>query len=145
MKKISYLITSTISYDDQNQLSVRLETEAKLYVQDQVFEKRLDLVWSYILDFENRRNPFEERRTEIALWRDLAIEMVNPGPEIMPQGKMLEKLGLKPLDALHVACAIRGNCGYFLTVDRGILKKQASIVGLVAISPIEFLNILEES
>ena len=32
-------------------------------------------------------------------------------------------VGLKPIDALHVACAIELKCDYFLTVDKGILKK----------------------
>jgi hypothetical protein len=131
-------------YDNQSYLSIRLETEAKLHIQDLTRDKRLDLVWSYILDFENRRNPFEERRTEIALWRDMATVIVEPDREIGPLGKELEELGLKPLDALHVSCAIRGGCEYFLTVDRGVLKKKGNILDIAIISPIEFLGVLED-
>jgi len=49
-------------YDDQGQLVVRLEAEAKLFVQDQVRLGAVNLVWSYVLDFENGRNPHPERR-----------------------------------------------------------------------------------
>ncbi len=47
-------------YDDQTQIRISLETQAKLYVQDLVKRKKLDLVTSYILWFENRMSE-EER------------------------------------------------------------------------------------
>ncbi len=37
-------------FDDQSQLRIRLEAEAKLYVQQKVREGRLELAWSYILE-----------------------------------------------------------------------------------------------
>ncbi len=37
-------------FDDQSQLRIRIETEAKLYVQDLIRQGTLTLVWSYILD-----------------------------------------------------------------------------------------------
>lgn len=41
-------------YDDQTQIRISLETQAKLYVQDLVKNKKLDLVTSYVLWYENR-------------------------------------------------------------------------------------------
>ncbi len=38
-------------FDDQTLLSIRLETEAKLYVQDQINRGALSLGWSYIIDY----------------------------------------------------------------------------------------------
>ena len=43
-------------YDDQTQPKVILETLAKLYIQELVLDQKLELVWSYILKFENSRN-----------------------------------------------------------------------------------------
>ena len=40
-------------YDDQTQIRISLETQAKLYVQDLVKDKKLDLVTSYVLWYEN--------------------------------------------------------------------------------------------
>ena len=49
-------------FDDQRQLRIKLESEAKLFLQEKVLNKEYALVWSYILDFENEANPFDERK-----------------------------------------------------------------------------------
>jgi len=46
-------------FDSQSQVRVRLETEAKLRIQERVVSGELELAWSYILDYENAANPFE--------------------------------------------------------------------------------------
>ncbi len=56
-------------FDDQRQLRIRLETEAKLRIQEAVRSGAVQLAWSYILDFENMNNPFGERREAIRGWR----------------------------------------------------------------------------
>lgn len=56
-------------FDDQGQTRIWLEAEAKLCIQDKIRGGSLELAWSYILDFENEVNPFEERRSMIADWR----------------------------------------------------------------------------
>ena len=53
-------------FDDQRQTRVRLEAEAKLCIQEHIRSGELELVWFYMLDFENAANPFEERRTTIS-------------------------------------------------------------------------------
>jgi hypothetical protein len=35
-------------FDDQNQLKIKLETEAKLYIQQAIANGTFELVWSYI-------------------------------------------------------------------------------------------------
>ena len=55
--------------DDQRQMRVRLEAEATLCIQEHIRSGTLELAWSYILDFANAANPFEERRTTISGWR----------------------------------------------------------------------------
>jgi hypothetical protein len=49
-------------FDDQSSFVIRLETEAKLYLQGLIRQGELDLVWSFMLDNENGANPFEEVR-----------------------------------------------------------------------------------
>ena len=53
-------------YDDQTQIRISLETQAKLYIQDLVKNKKLDLVTSYILWYENSQNPYETKRMAIS-------------------------------------------------------------------------------
>jgi len=52
-------------FDDQSQIRIRLESEAKLKIQDDIIKGSVNFVWSYILDAENTANPFEERERAI--------------------------------------------------------------------------------
>lgn len=52
-------------YDTQSQMRISLETQAKLYIQDLIKNKELELVTSYMLRFENEQNPYEMRRQAI--------------------------------------------------------------------------------
>jgi hypothetical protein len=53
-------------YDDQSQTRIRLETEAKLVLQQKVRQGECELLWSSTLDFENSKNPFGEHLHAIA-------------------------------------------------------------------------------
>lgn len=60
-------------FDDQSQLRIQLETEAKLSIQNQIRNGEIELVWSYIIDFENSANPFYERKESIGEWKEMAL------------------------------------------------------------------------
>jgi hypothetical protein len=55
-------------FDDQSHLRIRLEAEAKMRIQEEILSGSYDLVWSYLLSYENGKNPFRERREQIAKW-----------------------------------------------------------------------------
>jgi len=111
-------------FDDQSQIRIRLESEAKLKIQDDILEGKFELVWSYILDAENSANPFEERKRPIWDWRKYAIINVKEKPTILEKAKRLSQLGLRSKDALHISCAVSAGCRYFLTTDDQVLKKR---------------------
>ena len=52
-------------FDDQLQLRIKLESEAKLKIQNEIKEGGFQLVWSYILQSEKEANPYGERRRAI--------------------------------------------------------------------------------
>ena len=110
-------------FDDQTQLRIRLEAEAKLTIQEEIRNGAIQLVWSYILDYENSKNPFRERKIQIRAWRTYAQEDVEESEELLAIAKKIQQLGLKKMDALHIASAIVSKADYFLTTDDGILKK----------------------
>ena len=56
-------------FDDQSSRYTYLETEAKLFIQDLVRMRKIDIVWSYVLDFENSANPDVEVRDAISKWK----------------------------------------------------------------------------
>jgi predicted nucleic acid-binding protein len=115
-----------------------LESEAKLFVQKEILLGTFELVWSYMMDYENAANPYDERRKTIGKWNAVAKADIDFSEEINETGRQLMKIGLKNKDALHLACAIKGNCDYFLTTDKGILNKQ--IGGIAVINPVDFVR-----
>ena len=127
-------------FDDQRQTRVRLEAEAKLCIQEHIHSGELELVWSYMLDFENAANPFEERRTTISGWRQYATRDVEETPLILQNANRLAGMGLKAKDALHIACAIAGACPYFVTTDADILKRRQDVHDITRIDPTAFVR-----
>lgn len=125
-------------YDSQVEMRVRLETEAKLAVQAEVRDKKIELAWSYMLDFENEANPNPERKENIRRWKKLARVDTTETAEIVSLAKVLHSKGLKKKDSLHLASAISLQCGIFLTTDDGILKKRKTITEIKILNPIEY-------
>ena len=122
-------------FDDQKQVRVRLETEAKLHIQDQVRSGTLELGWSYMLDLENTRNPFQERGATIGEWRRCAAIDVEETATILDEAHALVGAGLKAKDSLHVACAIAAGCKYFVTTDDEILKRAKDVQAIRVVDP----------
>jgi len=127
-------------YDDQSHLRIRLEAEAKLKIQEKARNRAYELIWSYILDSENSRNPFKERKEQIAKWRNYAVADVVESDAVLSIAAMLQEQGLKKMDSLHIACAIDADADYFLTTDDGVLKMATSIQGIKIADPIGFIK-----
>jgi hypothetical protein len=102
-------------FDDQSQLRIRLESEAKLKIQEDIRAGIHGLVWSYILDYENIRNPFQERKWQISKWRNYAKDNIEENAELIEIANRILTTGATKIDALHIACAIMANSDYFLT------------------------------
>ena len=128
-------------YDDQQNVLVRIETEAKLVIQQMIRDKKLALIWSDVLNFENNDNPFEERRYKINKWEELATYSINMNDDIYKKAGIYMKFGLRQKDAAHLACAVYGEGDYFITVDRKILNKP--INDIIIINPVDFLRRLQ--
>jgi predicted nucleic acid-binding protein len=127
-------------FDDQRQTRVRLEAEAKLSIQEHIRSGTLELVWSYMVDFENTANPFEERRTTISGWRHYAATDVEETAILLQSATRLAAMGLKAKDALHIACAIAGECLDFVTTDDNILKRRQDVHEITVIDPTAFVR-----
>ena len=131
-------------FDDQGSIRIRLEAEAKLYIQKKVMSKDLEIIWSYILEYENNANPFEERRSAISEWKKHAVEEILETSDLISKAREIqERRHLKPKDCLHVACAIQGDCDYFLTTDDEIIKKMNGFEEIIVNDPQTFLREVE--
>ena len=127
-------------FDDQSQIRIRLESEAKLKIQEEIRKGEFKLVWSYILDYENNMNPYQERKERIDGWKNYAETDVQEGNELIETAPVLNNKGFSKMDALHIACAIDADSEYFLTTDDGILKLSTAVDEIKINDPIGFLK-----
>jgi len=131
-------------FDDQSQLLIRLQTEAKLYIQDAIKQGAYALAWSAILDLENNANPDVERRATILGWKSLAMIDIETSPGVETVADELVGLGIKPMDALHLASAIEAGAAWFLTTDHALLRKMKNESRLIVADPIDFIQMLQD-
>jgi hypothetical protein len=127
-------------FDDQSQLRVRLEREAKLSIQEQIRAGAIELAWSYMIDFENSANPYEERRDTIAKWRNLATKDIDACPEIIASAETMNRMGFGKKDSIHLACAIAIGCDCFLTTDDGALKRRLLVNEIAILNPLDYIG-----
>jgi len=78
-------------------------------------------------------------------WKSHATIDIAEATDIINNARLIQNLGVKSKDALHVACAIEAKCDYFLSTDDFLLKKLSGFIKIKSLNPLSFLNILEES
>ena len=127
-------------FDDKEQLTIEMEAAAKLHIQDEIRSGKYDLVWSYMNEYENNDNPYEDKREAIKVWEKIAKQVCAPNDSILARGEEMQKAKVKPKDSLHISCAIESGCEYFITTDIPLLKKQALFSELKIINPIDFVR-----
>ena len=131
-------------YDDQSQVGISLEAQAKLHIQELIKVGKLELASSFMLYYENDCNPHEARRKSIehfieehtAAYVDETFES-----QIEVNARKIMKTGIKFKDAVHIACAIYAKCDMFITTDKRLTKYHTDSIRII--NPTEFF-IFEE-
>jgi predicted nucleic acid-binding protein len=129
-------------FDEQDQFKIRLETEAKQFIQMQIISGTYELVWSYVLEMENNQNPFEDKRNAILDWKEIAKVHCEENELILLKAKELRNSGLKVMDSLHISCAIYSKCDFFITTDKQLCNKENSEIRIV--NPVTFVDEMED-
>ncbi|OLS02596.1 PIN domain-containing protein [Tissierella creatinophila] len=136
-------------FDDQTQMRIRFESMAIDILFELVENKEYDLMWSFILEYENFKNPFMDRRLHIKSISTLSKEVIKPNDEIKTIAKdIVGNSNTKDKDALHLASAIYSGCDYFITCDDKFIKTVESnrnklkdiIKDIKLYNPIDFLR-----
>ena len=133
-------------YDDQSQFRVTMETRAKLHIQELIREKRFELVCSYMLEYENAKNPDTIKRDMIKNFQDKYHSFYVP---ICRRAQLQDKIteimgyGIQYKDASHLACAVYSSCEFLLTTDIKFLKHYKGNE-IKIVNPIDFVQIIEE-
>ncbi len=121
-----------------------METEAKLFIQSEIKFENIELYWSYILSYENSKNNDLMKKNTIDKWRIFSKKIIEPSTSIDSLSEKINDIGIKEIDSLHLACAIDSRCDYFITTDKGILKKAIFIPEIKILSTIDFVGIYME-
>ena len=109
-------------FDDQSQDRIHLEAEAILSIIKFVEKGQWTLVNSDGILYEINKIPDSERKKKVEIIVSRANEHVRLEEKILERAKRLQKLGIKSLDALHVACAESAKVDIFLTTDDKLLR-----------------------
>ncbi len=132
-----YLDTSALNriFDDQSQPRIFLESSAMLLVFGLIEKRIISIVSSDVLVYENLQNPYAERQIFVTsvLRKARVIQTLNDS--LAKRAQEIEVLGIKGLDALHLACAERLLADYFVPCDDSMILKYTGTV--VVVNPVE--------
>jgi predicted nucleic acid-binding protein len=106
-------------------MEIQLESISKLHIQNKIKRGDYNLVWSFVLDFENSLNPKKDNKKSIQIWKNISKMFCKSSTTIYNNAKLIESYNIKTLDALHITCAISSECKYFITTDKLLIKKKA--------------------
>lgn len=124
-------------FDDQRQPRIWLETLALSAILQMIEADDVDLVKSPIHFLENNRSPFAHRRQWVERCLALAKVDTSLSESIRLRARALEGAGVKPLDALHAACAEESGASHFLTCDDALVKRYAG--AMASLNPLDFV------
>jgi hypothetical protein len=92
-------------FDDQTQGRIRIEAEAVLVVLDHIESGEWELVGSDAVLYEILQIPDPLRRYRVEILSGGARKQIEVDDAIAKRAEEIERLGIRGLDAVHVACA----------------------------------------
>ena len=66
-------------------------------------------------------------------------------PQIESLAEEFASIGVKPMDALHVASAITAGATFLLTTDKQLLKKMVVEPRICVIDPVDFIKAQQDT
>ena len=133
-------------FDDQRQMHIRLETVAITMIFASIKGGHLSARWSFVLDYENSRDPIPERR-EFAQYLSRCCEStIEPDESVRELARRLsETHQIRGRDALHLAIAETSGCDYVVTCDNQLVRQgqplqEQGVITVHVINPIDFVQ-----
>ena len=133
-------------FDNQTDVKIKLESDAKMYIQSLVKFKSLALCSSFMLSYEIDECPIEETKKHISQFvKEFASYHVSNQreSEITTLSNEIMETGVRYKDSIHLACAIIAGCDYMITTDKRLSKHMIDKIKII--NPIDFVKIWEES
>ena len=129
-------------FDNQKDLKIQDETQAKMFIQSLVKYKAIELVYSSISVEEITEMPFEENSRTILDFIENYAEFCANGDSdeiVIHLAEEIMRTGVKLKDASHTAYAIIAKCDYLVTTDKRLIKYKDDRIKII--NPIEFIKI----
>ena len=106
---------------------------------------QIELVSSEALFYEARRNPNPVRKQHALAVLEKANTVIYIDDIIEQRARLFVEVGIKPLDALHLASAEAAEVEYLCTCDDRFLKKarQQSDLSVKVVSPVTLIEELD--
>lgn len=144
-----YLNTSALNrpFDDLSAQRVRLEAEAVSVIVSAIETGQLQLVSSDYLDFEVAQIPDPERAQRVRTILDYARSRIAIGEDVAERARALEQVGLRGLDALHLAAAEGAGARLLITTDDRMIQRARRLgddLGVRVVLPIDAIGMIEE-
>ena len=110
-------------FDDQTQDRIHLEAEAILSILNHSQTAGWSVIGSDAIDYEISKMPDNDKLLMVQILSTMHDAHVKVDAGVERRAVELKRAGLKPLDALHVACAEKGKADILLTTDDNLLSK----------------------
>ena len=110
-------------FDDQTQDRIHLEAEAILSILNHSQTAGWSVIGSDAIDDEISKMPDNDKLLMVQILSTMHDAHVKVDAGVERRAVELKRAGLKPLDALHVACAEKGKADILLTTDDNLLSK----------------------
>ena len=127
-------------FDEQTQDRVRLETEAVLSILSRCQRGKWELVGSDALEVEMTKSSDLEKLAKVQALYSLADQRLTVTEDVEKRSLMLQGIGLKTFDSLHLALAEAYRCDVLLTTDDNFIMVAGRTESDVAVAnPITWL------
>jgi len=132
--------------DTADQIRIILESEAVLGLLSVCESGQAELISSEALIYEAEQSTLPIRREHSYAVLEKSKEMIFITEKEKSRALDFLTIGVKPLDALHLALAESGQADYFCTCDDNILKKSKQINDLKVkvLSPVDLVQEIEK-
>jgi len=110
-------------FDDQTQDRIHLEAEAILSILNHSQTAGWSVIGSDAIDYEISKMPDNDKRLMVQILSTMHDAHVKVDAGVERRAVELKRAGLKPMDALQVACAEKGKAEILLTTDDNLLSK----------------------
>lgn len=132
--------------DTPDHVRIVLESEAVLGIIAFCDNGQVEILSSEALLYEGEQSSLPIRKEHTLSVLTKAKNVINVTKKETQRAIDLKSLGIKPLDALHLALAETGNADYFCTCDDKLLRNAKRVEDLTVkiINPVDLIQEIEK-